>query len=81
MSDVWLSTRRLLVLPENQQGMRQRYAVIVKRIDDATTIGWPALAHSWRCDLDALIAHMRSKGVPVPQVHLGRAGVQEMESA
>lgn len=48
---------------KNRSGARISLAVLEKRVADLERmVGWPALSASWRRDLDAHKAAMRSKG-------------------
>jgi hypothetical protein len=53
-------------LPTTARGLRCCYGIARRRVDDARTIGWPALEASWRVTLTTILEQMARHGVAPP---------------
>jgi hypothetical protein len=53
-----IKRRAQLALTTNVQSLRLALFIARKRVDDAETIDWPALAASWQIDVDLISARL-----------------------
>lgn len=61
-------------LPRTERGLRACWAIAIKRVEDAQSLGWRLYEQSWQATLDAIEQSMRQRGYTPPSRELRHAG-------